>query len=600
LAYLSLYRKYRSQTFGEVIGQDHVTQTLVNAIDEGRLHHAWLFTGPRGTGKTSTARILAKAVNCEQGPTSTPCLTCDHCVAIADGSSIDVIELDMASHGGVDDARELRERAMFSPASARMKVYILDEVHMASPAAFNALLKLIEEPPGHVMFAMATTDPHKVLPTILSRVQRLDLRRIPAQLLADHIRDIVTREGATIDDGALEGIVRAGDGSARDALSVLEQVLAYAGGKVTVDDVRTVLGVSAVQHAIDAVDQVLAGDVAAVLGLVHDLTESGQDLRRFTLDLVAHVRDLLAAHAAPDHPELIDATDEHRALVVEQAGRCEQASLLRMLGILGEVLTQQRQVAPRLPLELALARLAVPGADGDVAALADRLARLEAGGESAPAAGSGHADGTGTAAARPAKKRKAAARTGKSKAQKKARDADDGPAPAEAPASDASVDATLERVEAVDATLERVEAAWDSVLDSVKSASKRVYAVFEPATPVRLRDGILTLRYGRRHASFHAERARDSGYADVLRDAINELVSIRVRVDTEVEGDPAPAPRPPTVDEAGFSDTDETDEPDEHTRTAVDEAESVTIDPDKAQAQAEALLVSELGATPVE
>jgi len=226
LSYVSLYRKYRSQTFSEVVGQDHVTTTLASAVDERRWHHAYLFTGPRGTGKTSTARILAKSLNCEAGPTSSPDGTCVQCVGIREGSSIDVIEIDAASHGGVDDVRELRERVAFAPAAARLKVYIVDECHMLSTAGWNAFLKTVEEPPGHVVFVFATTEPHKVLPTILSRTQRFDFRRIPADLLAGHCRAIAAREGFQLEAGALDLIVRAGDGSARDTLSVLDQVVA--------------------------------------------------------------------------------------------------------------------------------------------------------------------------------------------------------------------------------------------------------------------------------------------------------------------------------------------------------------------------------------
>jgi DNA polymerase III subunit gamma/tau len=307
VGYVSLYRTYRPATFGDVVGQTHVVRTLVNAIEEQRLHHAYLFTGPRGTGKTSTARILAKAINCEQGPTSTPCLTCDSCRAIADGSSIDVIELDMASHGGVDDARELRERALFAPARARRKVYILDEVHMASTAAFNALLKLIEEPPPHILFAMATTDPQKVLPTILSRVQRLDLRRVPAEDVRAHVRRVCDTEGRKIDDAALEAVVRAGDGSVRDTLSVLEQVLSYVGdGEVTGEAVAAVLGHTPLERVVEAADLLAARDVAGLLGLVQALVDDGHDLRRFTMDLVQHLRDLLVLQVAPDRPDLVE------------------------------------------------------------------------------------------------------------------------------------------------------------------------------------------------------------------------------------------------------------------------------------------------------
>jgi DNA polymerase III subunit gamma/tau len=379
VAYVSLYRKYRPQTFEEVVGQGHVIQTLVHALEEDRLHHAYLFTGPRGTGKTSTARLLAKAINCEQGPTPSPCNVCEHCTSIADGSSVDVIELDMASHGGVDDARELRDRALYAPARARRKVYILDEVHMASTAAFNALLKLIEEPPGHVMFAMATTDPQKVLPTILSRVQRLDLRRVSATDVAGNVRKLCELEGYAIDDGAVEAIVRAGDGSLRDTQSVLEQVLAFAGTDVSAEAVAQVLGQTPAERVFETVDLLGERDVAGLLALVQGLLDDGHDLRRFTLDLVQHVRDLLVLQVAPDRPDLVDATDDRRRRMQAQTAALPSEALLRSVGLLAATVAEQRQGSPRLPLELTLAKLAVPGADGDVAELADRVARLEAG-----------------------------------------------------------------------------------------------------------------------------------------------------------------------------------------------------------------------------
>jgi DNA polymerase III subunit gamma/tau len=379
VAYVSLYRKYRPQTFEDVVGQGHVIQTLVHALEEDRLHHAYLFTGPRGTGKTSTARLLAKAINCEQGPTPTPCNVCEHCTSITDGSSVDVIELDMASHGGVDDARELRDRALYAPARARRKVYILDEVHMASTAAFNALLKLIEEPPAHVLFAMATTDPQKVLPTILSRVQRLDLRRVSATDVAGNVRKLCDLEGYTIDEGAVEAIVRAGDGSLRDTQSVLEQVLAFAGTEVTADAVAQVLGQTPAERVFETVERLGQRDLAGLLALVQGLLDEGHDLRRFTLELVQHLRDLLVLQVAPDRPDLVDATDDRRRRLQAQTATLPSETLLRAVDLLAETVAEQRQGSPRLPLELALAKLAVPGADGDVAELADRVARLEAG-----------------------------------------------------------------------------------------------------------------------------------------------------------------------------------------------------------------------------
>ena len=391
LAYVSLYRKYRPQTFADVVGQRHVTQTLANAIEEDRLHHAYLFTGPRGTGKTSTARILAKAVNCEQGPTPTPCNACEACVSITSGAAVDVIELDMASHGGVDDARELRERALFAPAKLRKKVYILDEVHMASPAAFNALLKLIEEPPAHVLFAMATTDPQKVLPTIMSRVQRLDLRRVGAEDVAAHVRHLVELEGYTIDDDAVDAVVRAGEGSVRDTLSILEQVLSYSGTEVDAEKVAQVLGQTPAERTFETVEQIAAGDLAGLLALVQGLLDDGHDLRRFTLDLLGHLRDLLVLQVAPDRPDLVDATAERRERVAAQADLLGRDTLLRAVDLLAGTITEMRQGPARLPLELALAKLATPAAVGDTAALADRVARLEAGAPPAPAAASARA-----------------------------------------------------------------------------------------------------------------------------------------------------------------------------------------------------------------
>ena len=578
MAYLSLYRKYRPQSFADVVGQDHVVRTLVNALEEDRLHHAYLFTGPRGTGKTSTARILAKAINCEDGPTPTPCNVCVQCVAITDGSSVDVIELDMASHGGVDDARELRDRALFAPASARRKVYILDEIHMASTAAFNALLKLIEEPPGHVMFAMATTDPQKVLPTIMSRVQRLDLRRVSAVDVAGNVRQLCDLEGYTIEDGAVEAIVRAGDGSLRDTQSVLEQVLAFTGTEVTAEGVAQTLGQTPTERVIETVDLLGARDLAGLLGMVQGLLDAGHDLRRFTLDLVQHVRDLLVLQAAPDRPDLVDATDERRRRLQAQTGALTGETLLRMVDLLAAAVTEQRQGSPRLPLELTLAKLAVPGADGDVGELADRVARLEAGASAGPSAAAAtpvRTDPPPTAPPEPAptaarsqpartstpEPARAAARPEPVARPSSAEDAPsvddpsgDAPSSAEAvPSAAEQVDTAAPESDAVvpssgDDPLGMVTAHWDGILEVLKQGSRRHHAMFEPAVPVAASRGILTLRYAQRYASFHAAQARTGPLDAALREAIERSCGLKLRIDISIEGDDdRRRPVPPSV-----------------------------------------------------
>jgi DNA polymerase III subunit gamma/tau len=558
VAYVSLYRKYRPQSFDDVVGQDHVTRTLRNALQEDRLSHAYLFTGPRGTGKTSTARILAKAINCEKGPTPTPCGACAQCVAIADGTSVDVIELDMASHGGVDDARELRDRALFAPASARRKIYILDEVHMASTAAFNALLKLIEEPPSHVLFAMATTDPQKVLPTIMSRVQRLDLRRVAAPEVATLVRELCAEEGYTIEDGAVEAVVRAGDGSVRDTLSVLEQILAFAGTDVTTEAVAQTLGQTPTERVIETVDRLGERDLAGLLGVVHGLLDEGHDLRRFTLDLVQHLRDLLVLSVAPDRPDLVDATDERRRRLQAQTTSLPRETLLRAVDLLAATVAEQRQGSPRLPLELALAKLAVPGADGDVADLADRVARLEVGGATAsrpapsrpvpsrpaPAAPSPEPDST--PATRPAAQPAAATPEPEPVVV-----ADPSAVPASAPEPDPPTEVpAVPAVSVADGAneLEVLTAHWDGILELLKQGSRRHHAMIEPAIPVAAGRGIVTLRYGQRHASFHAAQARTGELDKALREAILQACGMKVRIDISIEGDDdRRRPMPPSV-----------------------------------------------------
>jgi DNA polymerase-3 subunit gamma/tau len=300
VSYEVFARKYRPQTFDDLVGQTHVSRTLKNAVAQNRLAHAYLFVGPRGIGKTSTARILAKALNCVNGPTVTPCGVCDNCREIAAGNSLDVIEIDGASNNSVEDVRQLRDNVRYAPAKGRYKIYLIDEVHMLSPAAFNALLKTLEEPPAHVKFIFATTEPQKVLPTILSRCQRFDLHRIPANLIAQHLQFIAGKEKITLEPAAAHSIARGAEGGLRDAESMLDQLVAFCGETIAEADVLNVFGFTSEQTVVDLTGHVLRSETAGALELLYQQCESGKDMMRLMSDLIAYLRDLLVFKAKPD------------------------------------------------------------------------------------------------------------------------------------------------------------------------------------------------------------------------------------------------------------------------------------------------------------
>src|SRR5690348_14186229 len=380
---LALYRRYRPETFAEVIGQDHVTEPLRAALAANRVNHAYLFSGPRGCGKTTSARILARSLNCEQAPVADPCGTCASCQELARGGpgSIDVIEIDAASHNGVDDARDLREKAYFAPVRDRYKVYIIDEAHMVTPQAFNALLKLVEEPPPHLRFIFATTEPEKVIPTIRSRTHHYPFRLIPPRLLSSYLSELCEREGVSIEAAALPLVVRAGGGSARDTLSVLDQLMGGAGpGGITHTVAAGLLGYTPDTLLDEVVDAFAAGDGGAVFGVIDKVIETGQDPRRFTEDLLRRLRDLVIVAAVPDAPAtgLIDVPEDQAERLVAQAARFGKADLVRSADCVAAGLTEMRgATTPRLLLELICARVLLPGADDGALGLAARLDRLE-------------------------------------------------------------------------------------------------------------------------------------------------------------------------------------------------------------------------------
>lgn len=354
MASQALYRRYRSQTFDELIGQEHIVQTLRNALAEGRLAHAYLFTGPRGVGKTSMARLLAKAVNCAAELAQRPCGVCAMCQAIAEGSAVDVIEMDAASHTSVEDAREIIERVQFRPTTGSYKVYIIDEVHMLSTAAFNALLKTLEEPPGHAIFVLATTEVHKVPATILSRCQRFTFNRHSIASISEHLNAIAAQESFTLEAGVPETIARASTGSMRDALSLLDQLMAYGGALISLEQVRGLLGATESQELRHLIDALIATDLAAALHVLAEVAERGADMRQFTRDLVEQLRALLLLKASGDS-SLLDMSDDELEHIKSQTSSADLGALLRWTRLFGE-LDQQLRTSPygQLPLELAL------------------------------------------------------------------------------------------------------------------------------------------------------------------------------------------------------------------------------------------------------
>ncbi|HEX9369748.1 MAG TPA: DNA polymerase III subunit gamma/tau [Roseiflexaceae bacterium] len=350
----ALYRRYRSQTFGELIGQEHIVRTLRNALAEGRIAHAYLFTGPRGVGKTTVARLLAKAVNCTAEQSLRPCGACDSCVAIADGRAVDVIEMDAASHTSVEAAREIIERVQFRPTSGAYKVYIIDETHMLSTAAFNALLKTLEEPPPHALFVLATTEVHKVPATILSRCQRFTFNRHTVGATAAHLREIAAVEQIALEPGVAEAIARAATGSMRDALSVLDQLMAYGSGTITLEQVRGLLGATEAQEIVALVGALIGGDLTGALRVLNGVAEQGADLRHFARDLVERLRALMLLKAGGD-PELLDVTADDMAALERQAAGADLGTLLGWVKLFSGLDHQLRTSSyGQLPLELAV------------------------------------------------------------------------------------------------------------------------------------------------------------------------------------------------------------------------------------------------------
>jgi DNA polymerase-3 subunit gamma/tau len=605
-----LYRRHRPRTFADVVGQEHVVRTLRNAVQQGKVHHAYLFVGSRGTGKTSMAKMLAACLNCEHGPTVEPCGRCESCVAIANATSLDVIEMDAASNNSVDDIRELRESVQFAPVSGRSKVYILDEAHMLSSQAWNAFLKTLEEPPPHTIFVLATTEAQKVLPTVVDRCHRFDFARPTVEQIATVVTRVAAAESIDIAPDAVALLARHATGSFRDALGTLEQLVTYTGTTIATDDVLAVLGVADADLLFEAFDAVAAGDARAAWLAAAKLADTGRDVSQFIKDLEAHARDLLVVQTLGEVPNELRLTPDRDERLVEQARRVPGPSLVRLLDLLAEALRTVKDGADaRTRLEAALVKAAAPQMDPTARALSARLERLEAalgaggatasaGGATASAGGAAAsaapresdespasavrpatvAGGAGTEDERPAARAQPAppspppaapepASAPRADTAERAAPAGEQPARVErtAPAEEqaageeraaseeqaarADQPAAVAVADAEEPTIDAVRSLWPAVLEALRADKGALAASLSEAQPVEVRGNQMIVAFGEDDA-FNRRVADSPAHRAAVEAALRDLAGRKLRVSYELRdlGDDT-ADEPPSEDE---------------------------------------------------
>jgi DNA polymerase-3 subunit gamma/tau len=533
----SLYRRHRPRTFADVVGQEQIVRTLSNAVTRGKVHHAYLFVGSRGTGKTSTAKILAACLNCEHGPTIEPCGVCESCVAIANATSLDVIEMDAASNNSVDDIRDLREKVGYAPVSGRHKVYILDEAHMLSQQAWNAFLKTLEEPPPRTIFVLATTEAQKVLPTVVDRCHRFDFGRPTVEQVATVLYRVAAKEQIPIEPGAVALIARHATGSFRDALGTLEQLVTYAGDEeISSADVLAVLGVADAEQLFEAIDAVIAHDPAEALRVAGRLTASGRDPGQLIRDLEIHGRELLAVQVLEEVPEELRVTPERDARLLAQAQAISGADVVRLLELVAAALEATANGAQsRIQLELVLIKAAAPEVDPSTKALLARIERLEnalsAGAVPPPAPG-----------ATPPEPTSAEPEPGPVEPDPRAAQPEPAPAvPVPAPPAAAQPEtAPAEPVGTppadVTPELETLVEAWPAVVEYVRQGNAMIAATLEAARPAALSAGALTLAFPSGAAFFKRKAEQDDARraaTEAVRSVIGAKLVLRYELSDE-------------------------------------------------------------------
>lgn len=526
MGYVALYREWRPQQFSDIVGQEHIGRTLQNAIQNNRIAHAYLFCGPRGTGKTTTAKVLAKALNCLNGPGVEPCNKCENCQRVTEGNSMDVLEIDAASNRGIDEIRDLREKVKFAPTQGKYRIYIIDEVHMLTAEAFNALLKTLEEPPGHVIFILATTEPHKIPMTVLSRCQRFDFRRIGLLDIVNRLRAVVEELGVKAEDDALNLIARTAEGGMRDALSVLDQCISFGGDRVSISDVEVILGTVNAEFFLRMTDCFVENEVTKGLKFVDELVKQGKDVRHFAKDLTEHFRNLLIIAVADRAEELVLVSTEMLEEMGKQAAALGQKRIINLIELFTSTEREMKWTSQsRLILELAVIKASEKSAAGDYNELVDRVAQLEY-------LVSHMAEG-------------AKAGQGEQKSGIRVK-----PVPAKDIMKEVPIN-TGQDNQSID--IEAVRKRWPDILDRIKKVQMSARAFLIEGTPVDIRNGHLILCYSEDYG-FHKEKVEQPETKNAIEQVIKEVTGADLKLQCKFANEmEAGSPKTvPAVSNRGF------------------------------------------------